>query len=423
MIPALLNGARFLGRLWQGRILATVAICSLANAQDTVTPPPAAPTPPPALAPAPIGGTPVVPSGNAVPNAVAAGPLAQWGPVSVRPHLDYRLTYGDGIQSSLGQPVTTGIQAISPGILFGLGSAWTLDYTPSWTLYSNRAFKDTLGNAADLHGDTAYGDWTFGFSQNYSRSSLPLVETGQQTVQETYSTGITASDRLNLRMVLDMSVNQDVRFAETFTNTREWSTQEWLHFEFSPRLDAAIGLGYGYVGVSPGPDATYWKPDVQIVWKMTDKISFNVQGGVERRKARAINAKVLTNPILNAAVLYQLLETTSFSFNASRAVAVSYFADEVTVSTGWNAAVQQRLLGELQLGVGAGQQKASYVSVINNLSAGRSNRYDSFNVSLSTTFLRRGSVSAFYLISRNSSNVGAYGFTSHQIGLQVGYRF
>jgi len=183
MIPALFNGARFPGRLWLGRILATVAICSLANAQDTVTPPPAAPTPPPALAPAPIGGTPVVPSGNAVPNPIAAGPLAQWGPVSVRPHLVYRLTYGDGIQSSLGQPVTTGIQAISPGILLGLGSTWTLDYTPTWTLYSNRAFKDTLGNAADLHGDTAYGDWTFGFSQNYSRSSLPLVETGQQTEQ------------------------------------------------------------------------------------------------------------------------------------------------------------------------------------------------------------------------------------------------
>lgn len=365
----------------------------------------------------------MVPSGNAVPQIPAGGPLAQWGPFSVRPHLVYRLTYGDGIQSSLGQPTTTGIQEISPGILFGLGSAWTLDYTPTWTLYSNREFKDTLGNAAVLNGATAHGDWTFGFSQNYSRSSPPLVETGQQTKQETYSTGITASDRLGLRVLLDMSVNQDVRFAETFTNTREWSTQEWLHFEFSPRLDAAIGLGYGYVGVSPGPDATYWKPDVQIAWKATDKISFNVQGGVERRQARATDATVLNNPILNAAVLYQLLETTSFSFSASRSVAVSYFADEVTVSTGWNAAVQQRLLGKLQLSVGTGQQKASYVSVINSLSAGRSNRYDSFNVSLSTTFLRRGNVSTFYLISRNSASVGTYGFSSHQIGLQVGYRF
>jgi DUF2075 family protein len=343
--------------------------------------------------------------------------------MSVQPQLMYRLTYGDGIQASLGQPVTTGIQEISPGIVFRLGSAWTMDYTPTWTFYSNREFKDTLGHAADLNGRIAYGDWTCGVSQDYSRSSAPLVETGQQTMQETYSTRINASDRLGSRTVLEMSVSQDVRFAATFTNTREWSTQEWLHYELSPRLDAAPGLSYGYVGVSPGPDMTYWKPDMQIVWKATDKIAFNVQGGVERRKSRAIDAKVLTNPILNAAVLYQLTGTTSFSLSASREVAVSYFANDITVSTAWHAAVQQRLLGKLQLGVGAGQQKTSYVSVINSLPAGRNTRYDSFDVSLGTTVLRRGNASVFYQISRNSSNIGAYRFSSHQIGLQFGYRF
>jgi len=399
------------------------AIAALANAQDTLTPPPAAPTPPPSLAPAPIGGTQVVPSGSAVPQTPADAPLAQWGPVSVQPQLMYRLTYGDGIQASLGQPVTTGIQEISPGILFGLGHAWILNYTPTWTYYSNRELKDTLGHAAYLNGSLAHGGWTFGFSQDYSRSSPPLVETGQETNQETYSTRINTSDRLGSHTVLEMSVSQDVRFADTFTNTREWSTQEWLHYEFSPRLDAALGLAYGYVGVSPGPDMTYWKPDLQLVWKATDKISCSVQGGVERRKARAIDAKVMTNPILNAAVLYQLTATTSFGFSGSRAVAVSYFANDVTVSTGWNATVRQRLLGKLQLSVGAGQQKDSYVSVINSLSAGRNTRYDSLNVNLSTIFLRRGSVSIFYQISRNSSNIRAYGFSSHQIGLQVGYRY
>jgi hypothetical protein len=399
------------------------AIGSVTNAQDSVAPTPAASTSPPALAPAPIGGTPVVPSGSAVPQTPAEAPLAQWGPMSAQPRLTYRFTYSDGIQASLGQPVTTGIQEISPGILFGLGKAWTLDYTPTWTFYSDRAFQNTLGHVADLNGNLAHDDWTFGFSQNYSHSSLPLIETGQQTTQETYSTRINASDHLGSRTAFEMSVSQDVRFAETFTNTREWSTQEWLHYELSSRLTSALGLSYGYVGISPGPDMTYWKPDLQIAWKATDKIAFNVQGGVERRKSRAIDAKVLTNPILNAAVLYQLIETTSFSFSASRAVAVSYFANDVTVSTGWNAAVQQRLLGKLQLSVGVGQQKASDVSVINSLSAGRSTRYDSFNVSLSTIFLRRGSVSTFYQISRNSSNVRVYEFSSHQIGLQIGYRF
>jgi hypothetical protein len=118
-----------------------------------------------------------------------------------------------------------------------------------------------------------------------------------------------------------------------------------------------------------------------------------------------------------------MLETTSFSLSASRAVAASYFANEVTVSTGWNAAVQQRLLGKLQLSVGVGQQKVSYVSVTNSVSADRSDRYDTFNVSLGTSFLSRGRISTFYNISRNSSNAAGYGFSSHQIGLELSYRF
>jgi hypothetical protein len=401
-----------------------VASISLpANAQEVIAPPPEVSTTPPASRQIQSGGSPVSALSGITPMLSREGPLAQWGLVSVRPHLLYRLLYGDGIQSSPGQPVTTAIQQFAPGILFGLGTHWTLDYTPTWTLYSSHAFRNTLDHAVSLLGGTSYGDWTFGFSQGYVSSSPTLVETGQQTRQEIYSTGINASYHLGIRTLLDMAVSQNVRSADTFTSSRDWSTSDWLHYQFSPRLDAAIGLSCGYVNVSAGSDMTYTRPQGQITWKATDKISVNVQGGVENRKFHSGGAGDLNSPVYGASVQYQPVETTRLILGATRDVSASYFENQVIKSTGWNAGLEQRLLQEFYLSVGFAQRKARYVATTNGFTAGRDDQNDSFDVRLRTTFLRRGSIAVLYQINHNSSNFSGYGFSSHQIGLEIGYRF
>src|SRR6185503_14648059 len=103
-------------------------------------------------------------------------------------------------------------------------------------------------------GGTAYEDWVFGLSQGFTRSSAPLVETGTQTEQDAYTTALNGSYRMNSKMSLDLGLNQNFRFAQGLQNSREWSTLDWLNYQFFPRLDVAIGAGFGYVDVDTGPD-------------------------------------------------------------------------------------------------------------------------------------------------------------------------
>jgi hypothetical protein len=335
----------------------------------------------------------------------------------------YRLLYGDGIQRRAGQPQTTTVQHLSPGILFGLGGSWTLDYTPTWTFYSNRAFNDTVDHVVRLGGGTEYQDWVFGFSQSFVSASPPLVETGGQTKQITYGTGLSARRSLGSRTALELSFSQNIRFADRYPDTRQWSNQDWLHYEFSPQLDTAVGLGLGYVDVSPGPDMSYVRPQAQVAWRATDKVSFSLQGGVETRRIHASGAGSMNNPILSASLHYQPVETTTLSLGAHRGVSTSYFSNQVTKNSGWNASLQQRLLGEFFFSAGYGHHKVTYISTTSGFPAGRGDTYDSANFRLSTTFLRHGSIAVLYQIGRNSSNTAGYGFSSHQIGLDVGYRF
>ncbi len=107
-----------------------------------------------------------------------------WGPISAHPHLSYDFTYGDGLQATPGKPTKSIIQQVTPGALFVIGSHWTVDYSPTLSFYSSKAFHDSLDQSATLTWGAHYEDWILGLTQGYSRNSDPLVQTGTQTTTE-----------------------------------------------------------------------------------------------------------------------------------------------------------------------------------------------------------------------------------------------
>ena len=208
----------------------------------------------------------------------------QYGIFTLRPHPYYRFLYGTGILATPTNAVNSVINQISPGFIVDIGSHWTLDYTPTWTFYSNRRFEDTLDHSITLTGGTSYEDWTLGLSQNISLTSDPMIETATQTSQETYSTALRASYLINSKLFTDLALNQNIISADQFNSSREWSTLDWLNYQFWPRLSAGVGAGFGYVNVETGPDMTYEQLQARTDWRATDKISFQLHAGGEDRQ-------------------------------------------------------------------------------------------------------------------------------------------
>src|SRR5579872_32629 len=227
--------------------LCLFALVRVAGAQEVLTAPPDFSVTPPALQELQAERSGVIQANESVPAIPLVNPALQWGPVGMRPHLLYRVLYGDGIQSSPGHPEKTVIQQFSPGMVLSLGSHWSLDYTPTLTYYSSRQFRNTFDQSVGLTGGAAYEDWIFALAQSYAASSAPLVETGTQTDTKTYSTALSASHRLNSKISLDLTLNQNFTEAYQFSGAREWSTMDWLNYQFWARLDAGIGAGAGYV--------------------------------------------------------------------------------------------------------------------------------------------------------------------------------
>jgi hypothetical protein len=356
-------------------------------------------------------------------------PPVQFGPVQLRPHFLYRFLYGDGIPARPGEQLKTAINEIYPGIFMGLGTHWNLDYTPTLRFYSNSQFRDTTDHAVILNGGSTFKDWTLGFSQAYISSSEPLIQTGTQTDQETYSTAINAIYRMNSAMSLELGANQIFLFfgeslaSEQLTDSRTWSTMDWFNYQFGPEFGAAIGPGFGYDDPRMGSDMTFEQLQGRLAWRPGEKLSCTVSGGVENRQFLNSDVPDSLHPLFGVSAQYHLFEPTSFSLGASRTVSASYFQDQLTENLTVSAGLRQRLLKKLYLDLNGGYRKTSYSATAAGINVNRDDAGTFFNVRLSLQLLKRGTVALFYQESDNSSNEPGFAYSSTQGGFELGYRF
>jgi hypothetical protein len=408
-------------KLVQMTLVGLFAMARAVQAQQVVAPPPSVSVTPPAMQLSAPGEMQVfLPESPFASFMDEVHPL-QWGPVILRPHVFYSFTYGTGVQSSPGQQHDTIVQALAPGVLFILSPKWTLDYTPTFTFYSDKNFKNNVGQSVTLTGGTTYEDWTFGLSQNFTYTTSPQVQTGTQTRQQTYSTSLSASHPLNSKMSVDLGISQNLSFPSGFQSSMEWSTMDWLNYEFWPRLVVGIGAGAGYV--DSAPDSVFEQLQGRVNWRATDKISFEINGGPEFTQFTEGGAAALVNPVFGASIQYQPFEHTQLSLNGSEAVNTSYYQNQITETTSVSAGLSQRLLEKFYLNVSGGYSWDKYVAAANGVSANSSSDYYSVNVSLSTTFFKRVSASVFYNYSDNTTSQTGLAFSSHQIGFNIGYQY
>jgi Putative beta-barrel porin 2 len=369
----------------------------------------------------------------------------QLGPVIAKPHLNYSLTYANGVQSSPGNPQSTLVQSLSPGVLFVLGTHWTLDYTPTLTFYSDKNLNDSVSHSLSLSWGTTYNEWVFSLSQGFSASSDPTIQTASQTDQKSYSTSLGASYSFNDKMSLNSSFSQNISDLDgnslsltnvpgSFTNldggSRQWSITESLNYEFWPRLNAGVNASFGYVNVDSGSDQINASASGNVNWRATDKTSFQVNAGVQDSRSLGDGSGDIISPTFGATIQYQIFEPTQLSLNASRAITTSFFQNQDSDSTSVSIGLNQRLFRKYNLSLNGAYSTTDYIQLVpangasgSGTSTVRTDDSYSFGASLSRPILKRGTISVTYSYSENRSSVTGFTYSSNQIGVQIGYSY
>jgi len=196
-----------------------------------------------------------------------------------------------------------------------------------------------------------------------------------------------------------------------------------------PRLTAGIGIGFTYDDLSVGPNMTSEQFQGRIIWHPTEKLNFVASAGVDERQFLVSGSSDLLSPTFSVSALYQLFEPTRFSLSASRSISPSYYQYALSESTIVSAGIDQRLFKILYLDVTGGYSSTTYHATSGLFNSNQASSYDStsFNVRLSTAFLRRATAAVFFQETFVSSGVRStlalFNYSTKQVGLSLSYRF
>ncbi len=357
--------------------------------------------------------------------------------MGVYPHLRYSFLYGNGIEAEPGKNLTTAVNTISPGVLLTLGSHWTLDYTPTETIYSNPAFRNTTGESVGFYGGVSQGDWSVRLSQTYIDTTQPLIETGNQEEQVVYATSIAAERQLNAKMSLQLGLNQNFSFATGFANLHEWSTSDWLNYQIEPQVLVALGVTGGYDELSIGSDMPFEEALGRVVFQPDTKLNVTLVGGVEDRQFIHPSAPSLVGPVFTALGHYQILEGTALSVSASRTVTPSFYGNEVNTVTSVTGGIHQHIVGNLNFDITGGYTTEPFTSIVAGplpefflgppprtaLVVTRTDTTTYAQFRLSMQFRTRLTGSVFYMVSDYSSSQANFNYSGNQVGLELIYRY
>lgn len=365
--------------------------------------------------------------GSGLLSAILGRNWLNWGPARFHPGVNYDFRYSTGIRNRPGSEKESIVQTVSPHLRVDLGKRWFLSYTPELRFYSNEGFEDTLSHSANLSGSLFYNDWFFGISQGYSRDSSPRAETAQQSDSESYDTSLSASRQLSRDWSLQLGFSQGFSFRGGYANaqseSRSWSTMNWLNYQLAPGIGIGAGAGGGYVALGEGSDMTFQQLQGRISAAISQKVSLSLNGGAEIRQFVDSDRDPMINPVMGAAISYSPFDATRLTLSADRSISSSYFQNSVNQRTSLTLTLSQRLLSRLNLGLSGGYNVVEYESTQVDAGTTRSDENYNFRASLSTSFLRRGTASVYYAINQHSSDETGYDFSSKQIGFSIGWSY
>jgi hypothetical protein len=360
------------------------------------------------------------------------------GLLNVHAGLAYSFVYGTGIQDQPGQKSSTVVQVVSPYVELDLGQHLSLSYSPMLTYYSgNSGLGNSTGEGASLSWSESYQDWAFRLSQSYSFTSAPLIETGTQTSEEDYVTGVNVSHMIGNGFSLTLGLNQDFRDANQFNDLSEWSASGSINYMLNPKVQIGLNVGGGLDEVSDSPNETFESYSVVLMARPGPKTTVNLSVGLEEQSFDASGVSTSTTPIYSASIRYQLFKGTALILDGTRVVSPSFFSNLLSTATSVDVTLRQNLSQKLVVQLFGAYANNSYQAIepgglpkyfltpatATSLQVTRTDNTSSIGVGLNYTFTRRLFGSVYYTYSKNSASQGDYNFSSSQFAVQLAYRY
>jgi Putative beta-barrel porin 2 len=364
------------------------------------------------------------------PNAREVGLRILFGPIDIRPKMDFNVMYDDNITISNTNRKADFQYTLSPGVLFGLGDYLqkeanyvTLEYIPSLILFNHFSTFNTLDQHLRAEGQYSLARLKLGPYFEYDKTSGPNRDIGGRVSSEIYATGILTNYRISEKTSID--VNADLTFShyQHQIGSKELVNHDWLNYSLTPKVIVGLGGAFGVLQPENGGTQNYQQALFKAQFVSTAKLTFNGNAGLEFREFP--NGTKVT-PVFGLSADYQAFPATKLSISGSRNVTNSSLAggDNYT-ATRVAVAIRQHLIGDYFLGFEVGYENDAYSQATGTTTgfaqtiAARQDNYFFIHPGVTYRLKDWADISLSYFYRDNESNIPANAFRDNQVALDL----
>jgi hypothetical protein len=439
-----------------GAALILLAFSSGVQAQDAIAPTATSATIYQAASetqstPAPLSPTPDsnLRSADVAENEVTAQPRRfQYGL-----QITLRGVYDDNINISNTNRVSDYYFTIEPVLTLGAGDIKQrvggqqdnyirLDYAPALVFFADHSEDDAVQHVIRVGGLHQFARLTLtlgeeiaildgtdlrSIADHTAPGSHANIDVSGRTRFQTYNTQLNASYDLSGKTFLSSGVNSLVTHYDSSSlfSSAMISGNLFINYHYSDKTVVGIGGTGGYDIVDqPNPNQTFEQANARLSYQATDKISFNLSGGVEFRQFDHNSRGQYISPVFELSASYQPSDATSITLSGSRRTNNSgVLAAQDYAATIVDFGLRQRFLQRFYVGVNTGYQNSDYFSTVNGVSATRQDNYYFIEPSLDFSITRFWTFGGYYLHRQNDSSTESFRFNDNQVGARTGLIF
>jgi hypothetical protein len=361
-------------------------------------------------------------------------------------HVTVRGVYDDNIELSNTNRSSDYYFAIEPGITLGYGDIVghegnyiRFDYEPSIFLFVDHDEANAVNHIIRLEGYHSFGRLAMTLDQDIQLleganlntttdglSNVGIIDAGGRNAVNLYTTRLGATYDLSGKTFLSGGLDYSIwDYQDTLISSEYLSGNLFINYNYSPKLVIGLGGSGGYNWVdSPSPNQTFEQANVRMSYQATGKISLSASGGVEFRQFENDTRGTHVSPVYELSATYQPFDGTNITLSGSgRILNSAALAGQDYMATTINAAVRQRLLGRIYLGLTLGYEHAEYFDAINGVNATREDNYYFIQPTVDLTVTRWWTAGVYFLHREDDSSTENFSFYDNQIGVRTAFEF
>jgi len=235
-----------------------------------------------------------------------------------------------------------------------------LHYVPSVTLFADHSGENSFDNDVTLDGQYEWKRLTIGLKGRFQTLNVPDVDLGARVKRNLFTGALTSKYDYSAKTSFEFNLFNSIRdYAGDRVDTVEYRAQAWVNYQARPKITLGVGLTYGRVELSRGPGQAYEQALVRLRYRATEKVRFDLTGGVELRNVESLTDE--TNGIFSLGVSYAPFDGTSVFVQSYRRTVTSANSSPSNYTiTGLEIQIRQRFARRFYFVVAAGYQNAEY---------------------------------------------------------------